>query len=231
MNDLENVTGGSYEFDFANGNYEELVADLVNEISALSPLVCIISALLTFFLAFFTYKIFKGCLALIGAVGGFFVGEALLTLFIGDAVVGVIGGIIFALLFAFIAVKFREYFIFAIETVSIFTICLPFILELIDLNSSSVVAFGDSYSPAVIAALIISLLLGAFVVRFFRPLYIISSSISLCISAAVYVVVALFGTGTDLMMLGIAAVAGVLLGIIPMIKQFKTTSDSDLRAY
>ncbi len=216
----------------SNGNIEE-VTEALTDVLANIPLVFgIVTALVCLFFAFFSYKLFKFCLFISGAAGGYMAGVMFLAPLIskyidmeGDTL-GLICGIICAVICGALALALYKIAIFVGGAAGGFVAAYPFALMLLSSFSDKIEEIGIPVNViAIIICVIVGIIAGIIVYKLFKPIFIIVSSISLSVSALSSLAVSIFGI-EQLIILGVAAILGFIIGIFAMVKQFKMNAGS-----
>jgi len=166
------------------------------------------------FIAFFGYKFFRFEIAILGFTTGYSIGSEDLGALVGDSIPGgfihIVLGLACAILGLFLAYKFCKV-LFAIELV------YPLLASLIFSNEAP--SAGN-----IILAAIITILVIVFTCLYFRHFYIFVSSVLGMFLA--FMAISVFITSNSMIMLYFI-LAGILLSIIPIKVQLKTTEDAE----
>ena len=174
------------------------------------------------FLAFFGFRFLKLEIVLSAVVAGYEFGADKLGLAIGDAGLGfnlpVILGIACALIFGLLSFKFYKLYIYLIG--GLFGAMLGVIPYA--LIENAVIRIIVS----VICAIIFAIIVAKLVYKFFKPIYIFSSSFAGSIMAATYLSLLIFGANES--MIGGFIIGGFVLTVVAMIFQFRLNKDREL---
>lgn len=166
------------------------------------------------FIAFFGYKFFRFEIAILGFTTGYSIGAVNLGALVGDSIPGgfidIVLGLACAILGLLLAYKFYK-LLFAIEIV------YPLFLSLI--FASEAPSIGN-----IILTVIITISVIVFTCLYFRHFYIFISSVAGMFLA--FLAISMFITNDSMIMLYFILV-GVLLSIIPIKVQLRTTDDAE----
>lgn len=175
------------------------------------------------FLAFFGFRFLKLEIVLSAVVAGYEFGADKLGLAIGDAGLGfnlpVILGIACALIFGLLSFKFYKLYIYLVG--GAIGAALGFVIPFALIENVVI-----SIIVGVILAIVLAILGAKLFYKFFKPIYIFSSSFAGSIMAATYLSLLIFGANES--MLGGFIIGGFVLTVVAMIFQFRLNKDREL---
>lgn len=190
-----------------------LTSGLEFEVAMIGLVACIV-------MAFFGMRLYKVCLSVLGAVG---IGFVTYTVFkaggiLGDILPAMDGinvaaalGIITALI-GFVLGLLLPKFVMFIGGVGMGCLATPIFIR------AFVPSAGLDETIIIVIGIIVGIILGILLSLLFRPIYIISTSIG-GMAIAVILLVSLIIPGMDPMT---PAIVGAVIGIVPMIIQFRS---------
>ncbi len=226
--DFENTLGSFGEAQSPEEIYGALT-EMLASIPAIGALIVIGVCLL---LAFFSYKIFKFCLVLAGAVGGFFLGSTLISpimsayLNIEMEYLPIIVGVVCAVILGILAIALHKLFIFLSGAAAGWLLLsgVAYMLAEMIYDAAGGLPIDESVLSLLLTG-VFAIIIGLITVWLFKVLYIITTSLANAISAAF---IAAFTWLSDMMPTSvyIALGVGAVIGVFAMIAQFKMNSSS-----
>lgn len=205
--------------------YDEMMQEyqsFVEQIySPMNLIILIVMVLSCFFFAAYGFKLLKIEVAIIGAVLGYAIGSGELALLVGDLIpfsgIDVVLGIILAIVGLLISTAVCKVAVFLYTAIMAFifgtAIFSPFITGITGL------AVADEIMIFVLS-LLFGVVIATIVYKFFKPVFIVFSSLGN--TSLAFGIIAMLITPTNMTVIGVATLVGLVLGIPAMIKQFKS---------
>ena len=176
--------------------------------------------------AFFSFRLFKLILVIMGASAGFSFGYVTLGMLISDRIsafdASIIIGIACAVIFAILAPKFYKVLIYLIGGLAGFGMGLGLFTGI--LYSMGYETAGDILG--VVVGLILVVPVAKLLYRWFKPYLIFMTSLSGSLLAMIFTSLLIFGDNEAA--ITVFAILGVVLAILAMIVQFRMNRDREL---
>ena len=220
----------------------KFVLDLTADLGILVVPVALIAVIALGLFAKNSFKLFKFVLPLLGAAIGAYFGAGLLGKTIATAVPGLaeiiqpvyLVAIVFALIVALIVAKHVKFTIFLVGAGLGYIIIAELVKTLLlnfDFVRNTAISAGIVITHVVgyIIAIAVAVLCAILLKKFFKPIYIIATSIAGMVAAAGVGAIFLFAnTSIAEIAVLVCAVIGLVFGIVAAVKQFKNTVDYEI---
>lgn len=213
--DFDSIIQSITTLDFA-----ALFGSITFEIALASVVLCIISA-------FFALRLFKIYISAVGAFTFGYIGYYVMLILLDEGLVPPVDGInlqvltgLVAAILGFLIASFLHKVVLFVGGAAGGFLLGNLVVELISANVTPI-----DENVALIISGVVALVIGALVCAIFKPIYIFVTSIGGMALAAVIVSAILLPLETHYII--IAAIVGALIGIIPMIYQFKRDAEGN----
>lgn len=179
------------------------------------------------FAAFFSFRLLKLEIVIMGASVGYSLGSVELAALVGDAItgvnIGVILGVVCAILCAILSVKLYKLCVFISGGIVGYGLGTALFPSLVD--GFGVLPIEPELLVTIMSA-VVAIILAFVIYKIFKPFYIIITSIASMFLAGSMAAMLLFNG--DETAIGVGAMVGLVLGVFAMVKQFKMNAGRTL---